>query len=202
MTMTGSEVAKTSTEEEEEGEIMDSRDQALEVIISNPAVVVDIVTTGGVKMTEDQGQDMMDREEVALTTTIGEMTTEEETTEMIKEETMGIVILHMATATIPMAMAMPGLVGSQTLASEEETILTMLVLAWTMIGLVVESLAGTMEGEVLASNSDLLDCNLEQRCLLCSLLVLRCRSNSSEEVLEVPEVQDLTGTTPTDPTIL
>ena len=202
MTTTGSEVARTSTEEEGE-EIMDSRDQAQEVIINNPVEVVveDTVTIGEVRMTEDQDPGMMVREEVDLTTITEEMTTEEETIGMIKEETMDMAIPHMATATVLMAMAMPGLGENQTLVLEEETILTILVLAWTtMIGPEVESLGGTMEVEVLDSNRDLLDCNLEQLCLLCSLLVLQCRSSSLEEVLEVPGVQVLTATMPTDPT--
>lgn len=170
MTMTGSEAARTLTEEEEGEaavEIMDSRGQALEVITSSPAVAVveDTTTTGEVKMIEDLGQDMMDREEAAPTTTIEEMTTEGGTTGMIREETMAMAILHMATATIPMVMAMLGRGESQTLALEVETILIILVLIWTTIGPVVVSLGVTMEAEVLDSNRDLLVCNLEQRCL-------------------------------------
>merc|ERR1719445_80487 len=120
--MIGSEVVMTSTEEEEEAEIMDSPDQELEVTISHPVAVVveDTVTTDEVKMTEDQGQDMKDREEDALTTIIEETITEDETTGMIREGTMVMATLPMAMVITLMDMAMPGLGVNQTPALEEE----------------------------------------------------------------------------------
>lgn len=206
MTMIGSEVVRISTgEEEEEAEIMDSPDQELEVTISHPVAVVveDTVTTEEVKMTEDQGQDMMDREEDALTTIIEETTTEDETTGMIREGTMVMATLPMAMVITLMDMAMPGLGVNQTPALEEEeevTTLTTKDRVWRMTGLEVESLVVTMEVGVLDLNSDLLDFSLEQLCLWCSLLVPHCPSNRLEEVLEAPGVLEVIGMMPIDPT--
>lgn len=207
MTMIGSEVVRTSTgeEEEEEAEIMDSPDQELEVTISHPVAVVveDTVTTEEVKMTEDQGQDMKDREEDALTTIIEETTTEDETTGMIREGTMVMATLPMAMVITLMDMAMPGLGVNQTPALEEEeevTTLTTKDRVWRMTGLEVESLVVTMEVGVLDLNSDLLDFSLEQLCHWCSLLVPHCPSNRLEEVLEAPGVLEVIGMMPIDPT--
>merc|ERR1719394_132184 len=200
MTSTGEE-----EEEEEEAEIMDSPDQELEVTISHPVavVVVDTVTTEEVKMTEDQGQDMKDRDEDALTTIIEETTTEDETTGMIREGTMVMATLPMAMVITLMDMAMPGLGVNQTPAleeEEEETTLTTKDRVWRMTGLEVESLVVTMEVGVLDLNSDQLDFSLEQLCLWFSLLVPHCPSNRLEEVLEAPEVLEVIGMMPIDPT--
>ena len=204
MTMIGSEVVMISTGEEEEAEIMDSPDQELEVTISHPVAVVveDTVTTEEVKMTEDQGQDMKDREEDALTTIIEETTTEDETTGMIREGTMVMATLPMAMVITLMDMAMPGLGVNQTPALEEEEVTTLTTKdrVWRMTGLEVESLVVTMEVGVLDLNSDLLDFSLEQLCLWCSLLVPHCPSNRLEEVLEAPGVLEVIGMMPIDPT--